>query len=98
MSTWIKNNTLKILYGIVALVIAIPFIQYIVEHKTIFNYIYVNSFTASKYGQEHTLLNTILYVSCFAVLFLLYFAIIKNRKKLFKNINLDRINGEGVYF
>ena len=86
MSTWIKNNTFKILYGIVALVIAIPFIQYIVEHKTIFNYIYVNSFTASKYGQEHTLLNTILYVSCFAVLFLLYFAIIKNRKKLFKNI------------
>lgn len=86
MSTWIKNNTLKILYGIVALVIAIPFIQYIIEHKTIFKYIYVNSFTASKYGQEHTILNTILFVSCFAVLFLLYFAIIKNRKKLFKNM------------
>lgn len=86
MKEWIEKNTYKILYTCVSLIIAIPFINYLIQNKTVFKFIFVNTFTASEYGQNNQILNMVLFVLCFILLFLLYFAIIKNRDKLFKNI------------
>ena len=81
----IKNKSMIVLFIISAIVFAMPSIIYLIKNKTIYKFIYVWTFffripqtTNEKIG------NTILFLSIFSILFILYFLIIKNHKKIFQ--------------
>lgn len=82
----IKNLLIKIMYVITSLLFTIPSIIYLIQNKTVYNFIYVFSyFFTKKVLPTDYYINTIIYIVIFAVLFLLYFYILKNISKIFKN-------------
>lgn len=82
----LKDKILIELFIIVSAVFAIPSILYLIQNKTIYKFYYVWTFFFKKpdTGNEK-LLNAIMIVALFSIIFLLYFLIIKKHKKIFKN-------------
>ena len=82
----INNKLIKIIYLLTSLIFAIPSVIYLVKNKTVYYFTYVFKFIyLDLKNTNENLINTILYVSLFFILFSLYFYILKNSNKIFKN-------------
>ena len=78
------NKCLSVIFIIVNILFAMPSIFYYIEHKTILKFEPYFKFLLndSIYRGEQT----IIYIVILAILTILYFLIIKNRKEIFENI------------
>lgn len=80
-----SNLIIKIIYFFTSVLLTIPFINYLIKNKTIYNFVYVFSYMyRSAKGEYEHYINAIIYVILFSILFLLYFKILKNINKIFK--------------
>ena len=79
----IKKINFKILYIIFSICFAIPSIKYLLINKTILNFE-----TYFKYLLDDTYIidQTLIYIVILSILTIIYLAIIKYRKQIFKNI------------
>ena len=81
----IKQKIFPIAYLFTSMLLAIPSIIYLLKNKTIYNFINVFSYTfVIPNSKIINYADTILYLILFFVLFSLYFAILKNIKKIIK--------------
>lgn len=77
-----KSKILKPLFIIVAVMFAIPSIIYLLQNKTVFLFNgYMNFFL----NDTNKFIQVIAYIVLLTILTILYFLIIKNRKKIFKS-------------
>ena len=77
-----KSKILKPLFIIVAVMFAIPSIIYLLQNKTVFLFNeYMNFFL----NDTNRFIQVIAYIVLLTMLTILYFLIIKNRKKIFKS-------------
>lgn len=81
-----SNIVIKIIYFLTSILLAIPSIMYLIKNKTIYNFVYIFSYMCRNPIEQYELyINAIIYITIFSVLFLLYFKILKNISKIFKN-------------
>ena len=81
----IKDKFWIVLFIIASATFAIPSISYLVQNKTIYQFYYVWTFFFKVPATNiDKLLNTIMVIGLFSILFILYFIIAKNHKKIFK--------------
>lgn len=78
-----KWNILKILYVIAAFAFALPSYIYLIKNKSVYNLDIDYSFLINN---EEKVKQTLIYVGIIIFIVILYFLILKFRKKLFKNI------------
>ena len=78
-----KNNLIKIAFIIVSILFAIPSIIYMFQNKTVFNF---GPYFQYFYDMPVTrATQTIAYIFILAILSILYFVIVKNRKEIFED-------------
>ncbi len=76
------NHVMKILFVIASIVFAMPSVIYLIQNKTIFQFGPYFQFLYN--AQVSRVTQTLLYIFVLAILSILYFRIVKNRKKLFQ--------------
>ena len=75
-----------IIFLVCSILFALPSIIYIIKNKTIYRFIWHRTFLLRQpILEKEPLLNAILFFAIFSLLFLFYFLIVKNNKKIFKN-------------
>lgn len=79
----IKGNALKILYLIATIVFVVPSISYLINNRTVFDF---KQWFKYFLDDSDRGIQTITYIIILLIITILYVLIIKNRKKLFKNI------------
>ena len=84
----LKNNVdiskcMKILYVITAILFAMPSIIYLCENRTVLHF---NNYFNFLLNNMDKLDQTLIYIIVLVLLTIIYFGIIKNREKIFKNI------------
>lgn len=77
------NKFIKILFIIASILFAMPSIKYLIQKKTVFKFGPYFQFLYNEQVSRAT--QTILYILILTILAVLYFAIIKNKKEIFKN-------------
>lgn len=83
----IKRKLPVILYILLSIIFMLPSIVYLVKNKTVYNFIYMFTyFFRIPTTTLEKLCNALMYFGLFSFLFLLYFKIIKNSGKIFKNV------------
>lgn len=76
----------KIVYIITSIVFAIPSLNYLIVNKNINKFGYMFSmFFPRRFTAIENYINVTIYIIIFSILFLLYFYILKNVNKVFKN-------------
>ena len=81
----IKETTIPVSYLLTSILLAIPSIIYLLKNKTIYTFVNVFSYTfINPNSKIINYLDTILYISLFIALFVLYFAMLKNINKIIK--------------
>ena len=83
---FLKNNLLPIAYLFISMLFALPSIIYLAKNKTVYNFINMYSYTfITSNSKLINYVDTIMYLLTFLILFILYFAILKNINKIIKN-------------
>ena len=77
-----SKKIILIVFAIGAILFAIPSINYLLENKTILNF---NEYFKFCLNDTSRVEQTIIYVAILAILTIVYFLIVKNKDKLFKN-------------
>ena len=77
------NNLIKILFTIASILFAIPSVIYLIQNRTVFQFGPYFQFLYNLPISRAT--QTLLYIFILAILSILYFVIVKNRKNMFKN-------------
>ena len=81
-----KKRLHAIIFLLCSILFALPSIIYIIKNKTIYRFIWHRTFLLRQpILEKEPLLNAILFFAIFSLLFLFYFLIVKNNKKIFKN-------------
>lgn len=80
-----KSKIIIIVFMIATLGFVLPSIIYLVQNKTIYKFVWVWTYLFKRpIDQSEKMLNAVLFFAFFSALFLCYFLIIKNYRKLFK--------------
>ena len=86
MKKKINDITYIIIFLVCSILFALPSIIYMLQNKTVYRFIWHRTFLLRQpiYNIE-PLLNALLFFAIFSLLFLFYFLIVKNNKKIFMN-------------
>lgn len=76
-----------ILFALTAVVFVLPSIIYMIKNKTVYNFIWMFTyFFKAPTSRMDGILNAIMFFGLISLLFLLYFILVKNHEKVFKNV------------
>ena len=82
----VKSRIIMPLFIFVTFIFSLPSIIYIIQNKTIYKFYYVwTYFLKRPLTQTDKYINAAMFFIIFSALFILYFAIIKKNRKIFKN-------------
>ena len=82
----LKNKLPTILLVVFTFLFTVPSITYLVQNKTIYKFYWVWTFLFKRpETQTEKFLNAGLFFLLFTSIFIIYFLIVKNNKKIFKN-------------
>ena len=82
----LKNKLPTILLVVFTFLFTVPSITYLVQNKTIYKFYWVWTFLSKRPGtQTEKFLNAGLFFLLFTSIFIIYFVIVKNNRRIFKN-------------